>query len=496
MSLVRRVVDHGSNFLSSLGRDTIDIRRQALSGLKWAGITKVAMQLVNWGITLLVVRLLAPEDYGLMASSLAIIAVLSAVAELGLGSSLVQVAELSQTELARVTGLVMLSNVSIAIVVVLVAPLAATALSEPRTQMIIQVSALQFLFSGVSTAPQALLTRDLRFKRLALIELASGVLTNVTTLLLAWLGAGVWALVGGNQVGAAIRAVLLVSSGWVRPTFVFAGIGRHLRFGGQLTIANIVWQFTSQLDVLIAARFLGSSAAGVYSVALNLAQMPMQKIMSVINTVAFPVIARIQDDAEQLRENLQKALRTIAVLGVPFAWGLASVGTEFILLVFGEKWTEVTLPMQILAAIIPLRMLGALLVTAAVAKGSAALQVRNTVVSLIVFPTVFLIGVRWSVPGLAWSLVIGILICYGIIMPRVCVILGIRLADVIRASLPAAVSGLVMCGTILAVRGSVLLPSPPLQLALLIFVGAVTYIAVLTLADRLIWSELRQLFRS
>lgn len=467
-----------------------------MSGLKWAGITKVVMQLVNWAITLLVVRLLAPEDYGLMASSLAIIAVLSTIAELGLGSSLVQVAELSKTELARVTGVVMILNAGVALLLVLGAPLAATALGEPRTQAVIQISALQFLFSGISATPQALLTRDLRFKRLGLIELVSGVLTNVTTLVLAWLGAGVWALVGGYQVGAAIRAVLLVSGGWVRPTFVFAGIGRHLRFGGQLTIARIVWQFASQLDVLIAARFLGSSATGVYWVALNLAHMPMQKIVSVVNTVAFPVVARIQDNAEQLRQNLLNGLRIVAIVGVPFAWGLAAVGTEFIQLVYGERWTEAILPMQILSATIPLRMLGALLITAAIAKGSAASEVRNTVVSLIVLPTGFLIGVRWGVPGLAWSWVIGTLICYSVLIPRISVILGIRLGDMARASLPAAVSGLIMCGAILAMREAVLLPSPPLQFALLIFVGVVTYIVAMTLADRLIWRQLRRLVRS
>lgn len=473
----------------------MSIERQTIKALKWTGMAKLVTQVVNWAITLVVVRLLVPQEYGLMAMSLAIIGVLSVVAELGLGSSLVQVAELGKTELARVTGAIMAINVGIALLLVLLAPLAALGLGEPRAQAVIQVSALQFLFSGVSAVPQALLTRDLRFERLSLIEMGSGVVGNVSTLVLAWNGAGVWALVGGFQIGAALRAVLFAGSGWVRPSFVLTGIGRHLQFGGRLTAARLVWQVSSQVDILIAGRFLGSAAAGIYSVALNLALMPMQKIMSIVNQVAFPAVARLQDDADRLRHHLLKALRLLAVVGVPIAWGLASVGAEFIQVVFGEKWADVTLPLQILSLSIPLRMLGALLNTAATAKGSANTEVRNTVVSIIVLPPAFLVGVQWGVPGLAWAWVIGILICYAIIMPRISVILGIRLRDMARAPLPAATAGLVMCGAILVMRKTVSIPSPTLQLALLIAAGALTYVLALSLADRSVWRELRELAR-
>jgi O-antigen/teichoic acid export membrane protein len=472
----------------------MSIERQTIAALKWTGSARLFTQAINWAITLVVVRLLTPPDYGLMALALVIVSLLGTAAELGLGSSLVQVVQLEQTELARVTGAVISLNFGAAALLVLGAPLAALALHEPRATAVIRVSALQFAFSAVSAVPQALLTRDFNFRTLAWIETVSGVLTNLSTLLLAWLGAGVWALVGGYQAGAAVKAVLLIGSGtWVWPRFQLTGIKRHLRFGGALTTARLTWQVSSQVDVLIAGRFLGSNALGIYSVALNLASMPMQKIMSVINQVAFPAVARIQEDSVTLRRHLTKALRLLAFAGVPTAWGLASVAPEFIRLVFGAKWSGVTVPLQILSLLIPVRMLGALLLTAAVAKGRASIEVRNTVITLTILPPAFLVGVQWGVPGLAWAWVAGIAVCYVLVMPRVSSVLGMPLRDMARAALPSVLAGLVMCATVLALRTLMSLPNLPAQLCMLTVSGALSYLGAVSVIDPSLWKDCKAL---
>jgi O-antigen/teichoic acid export membrane protein len=469
----------------------MNIERRTIAALKWTGGARLITQVINWAVTLAVVRLLTPPDYGLMALALVVISFLATAAELGLGSSLVQVVQIEKTELARVTGAVMSLNLGVAVLLVASATMIALALHEPRAAAIIRVSAVQFVFSALSAVPQALLTRNLNFRSLAGVETVSGVLTNLSTLVLAWLGAGVWALVGGYQIGAGIRALLLVwRGGWVRPTFQLTGIKRHLRFGGTLTAARLTWQVSSQVDVLIAGRFLGSSAVGVYSVALNLASMPMQKIMSVVNQVAFPAVARIQEDPVTLRRHLTKALRLLAFVAVPSAWGLACVAPEFIQLAFGPKWSAVTLPLQILCLLIPVRMLGALLMTSAVAKGRASVEVGNTIITLLVLPPAFLVGVHWGVPGLAWAWVVGIAITYAIVIPRVSSILDMPLLDMVRAALPSVTAGVVMCVAVLGARSFVLaFAQLPVQLCLLIATGVVTYLLAVSVIDSSLWKD-------
>lgn len=475
----------------------MSVERQTVAALKWTGTAKLVAQAISWAITLFVVRLLAPAEYGLMALALVVLGLLSTAAQLGLGSSLVQVAEIDETELARVAGVVISLNLSAAVLLVLVAPLVALALGEPRATAIIEVSALQFVFSAVAGVPQALLTRDLDFRRLAWIDTASGVLTNLPTLGLAWLGAGVWALVGGYQIGAAVRALLLIrAGGWVQPSFQLTGIQRHLRFGGALTSARLVWQVASQVDILIAGRFLGSGALGIYSVALNLASMPLQKIMAIVNQVAFAAVARVQEDPARLRRDLLKALRLIASAGVPIAWGLGCVAPEFVRLAFGPKWSGVSVPLQILCLLVPARMLGTLLITAAAAKGKASMEVRNTMISILVLPPAFLVGVHWGVPGLACGWVVGITICYVLLMPRVSLIIGVDLRSVARVVLPSALAGLVMCAVVLAARALVSLPSPAAQLLFLTTSGALSYLLAVSVMDPSIWKDCRMLIYS
>lgn len=469
----------------------MSIERQAAAGLKWAALSKTFAQAANWAITLIVVRLLLPEEYGLMAMSLAIIAVVAIASDLGLGASLVRVAQVDRSTLARMHGLVILLNLGAGLLLVALAPVAAWLLREPRLTFVIQVLALQFGFAALSSVPQAIATRNMQFKRLAWIEMCAGLATGLCTLALAWLGAGIWALVGGYVLGAALNALLLcLGSYWVWPIFRFSGVKEHLRFGGAITASRMAWQFTSQLDVLIGGRVLGREAMGVYSVAVVIASLPMQKIMSIVNQIAFPTVARIQSDRARLQRHLVDALRLISFLGVPAAWGIATIAPEFVSLVLTDRWSAATLPIQILCLIIPFRMLGSLLVTAAVASGSGASEFRSALAAIIVLPPAFLVGVHWGATGLAWAWVIGIVVIYGFLMPRVAELLGIPLRDIGRAIFPSVLAGAAMLVVVVITRSLTLHLNLAAQLALLIGAGAVTYLLVVSALDRSIWRDL------
>jgi len=178
---------------------------------------------------------------------------------------------------------------------------------------------------------------------------------------------------------------------------------------------------------------------------------------------------------------------------VPLAWGLGSVAPEFVLLAFGPKWSAVTELLQVLCLLIPLRMLGSLLITSVVATGSVSFEVRNTVIFIIVLPPAFLIGVHWGVTGLAWAWVAGIAICYAILMPRISVILGIRLRDMARAIYLNFAAGLAMCAVVFAVRSLVSVASLPARLAVLVASGALAYLIVVSIIDRSIWHDCKDL---
>lgn len=289
----------------------MSIESQAISGLKWTGAARLISQTVSWAVTLIVVRLLAPADYGVVAVSAVIISIFATPAELGLGASLVQAPKLDREALARVAGLAMLLNIGLGAVVALGAPLAGLFFKEAVLPRVIQVSSLHFVLAAVSIVPQALAYRDMNFKWSASIELVSALASSVVTLLLALHGAGVWSLVLGSLAGAAVRSAMFLRGQTVWPVFRLGGVRRHVTYGGTLATSRLAWQVINQSDVLIAGRFLTPSAVGLYSVSLHLATLPMQRVMTIVNQVVFPVVARLQDDRPRLRERLLSGLHLL-----------------------------------------------------------------------------------------------------------------------------------------------------------------------------------------
>lgn len=472
------------------------IERRAAVALKWASIAKLAGQIVSWGSTLIVIRLLDPEDYGLMALVSVVISVLGSVAELGIGAAIVQARDIDRNDLAKISGLILMVNISLFIVLALSAPLIAAAYQMPELTRLIQVSALQLPIVTAATIQLALAQRELDFKWLAMVELMAILAAAVVTLLLAWRGFGVWALVLGSIANAAARALLALQRGFIWPSFRLRGVGRFLRLGGIVTIGRIMWQVINQSDVLIGARRLGAGPIGIYSVSLELATLPLTKIMSTLNQVALPAVARLQDQPNRLRLRMLDAIRILTVVSIPALWGIAAVAPEAVEVVLGEKWVETVLPIQLIASMAPLRMISATFATASIGMGRAGLDLMNNVNSGIVLPAAFFIGTLWGVNGLAAAWVLAVPLLFMLNVPRMASAVSLQMKDIFFAISGPLMAGIVMF--VAVVLGRLVFTSIPttIRLVLLISVGAVGYLGTLHRVRPTIWAELRQLVQA
>jgi O-antigen/teichoic acid export membrane protein len=305
-------------------------------------------------------------------------------------------------------------------------------------------------------------------------------------------GIGVWALALGALAGAAMRTTLLLIFGQsVRPSFRLTGIRQHLRYGGAMTTMRLLSDLTLQSDVLIASRFLPASTIGAYSVAVHIATLPMQKIMSVVNQVAFPTVARLQDDLARLREGLTTAIRFASLVSVPLLWGLCACAPEFVPVVLGEKWRQAILPMQLMSLIVPLRLISIVLLTSVAAVGRVDLCMKNVLVGLVLFPASFLIAVQWGIDGVAIAWLVAWTLNLSFNLRRMTGALGMRVADVAQALRLPCTAGLVMMASIAVTRSQLGEMNDAARLAVLVALGAVTYLAALTALRPSIWRELR-----
>lgn len=471
----------------------MNIARSTVSALKWSAGGRLVSQAVTWAMTLVVIRLLDPADYGLMAMVSVVMAVGMHLADFGLGQALIQAPNLDHGVRAKLAAVVVALHVALACLAVLASPLVAWAFSEPRLGELVRVASLQYLFVALGAVQQALAMRALDFRWLARVEVGAATFAGAVTLVLAWQGAGVWSLVLGGIAGTAVRGIWLLAGGErVRPHFDFTGLRERIGYGARIAASQLTFLLISQSDVLIGARLMSRASLGAYSVGLHLATLPMQKLMSVVNQVGFSALARLQADREQLRERLLQAVRLLAAVSVPVLWGLSAVAPEVVVLALGSKWSVATLPLQLASLVVPFRMTSALFNTAVAATGRAGTDLRNITVSAIVWPTSFAVGANWGAVGLAAAWLAAIPITFLVNFPRTSRALGIRFASVVRSLRGPACAGVLMYAVVAAVRSLLLELAPWERLIPLVGAGAVTYLASITVLDRSIWLDLRK----
>lgn len=379
------------------------------SGIKWVALGKLSTQLITWGMTFVVLRLLAPSDYGVVALSMAITSLFGMVAEFGLSSAIVQARTISRQQMSNLFGYGLLVNLLIVGVLLTIAPLVVFFYSDERLPLVIQVASIQFVFSALSLLPDARMRREMRFKLMAKIEFSLGVFAGLSTLLLAYWGFGYWALVASPLLAAFLRMVLLnlTAHEWISPRLSLQDTRGLLKFGGFILLARIAGHFLSQSDVLIAGVFLTKEDLGVYAVAVQLASMPLSKVMMVINQVAYPELSRMYREEGVKGDVLLNGGRLVAYVLFPLLWGLAAVAPFVVQLLMGEKWLGAVIPLQLVCLALPFRAVSTMLTTAVAAVGRPDIELWNTLTGCAIFPFLFYVGVQYGVQGLAWAWIVG-----------------------------------------------------------------------------------------
>jgi teichuronic acid exporter len=463
----------------------MSIERKAMSALKWAAVAKLVIQIASWAGTLVIVRLLTPEDYGLMAKAAVVCAIAGAIAELGLEAAVVRSADIARDDLRKIYGISLVFGAAMTTAVIAAAPLLASLFREPRLTWPIAGASLQIIVGAAAIIPSALATRDLSFRRLSKIEMISGVSGIAATLLLALLGAGVWALILGTLFGAILRSsALLMFGARVWPLFSVRGMGEHLKFGLTVVSNRVSYMIVIQSDVLIGSVFLSTTEIGQYSVALQLATLPMAKAMGTINQITLPAVARKQSDLPGVRQAVLKAIGLLSLIAFPTLWGISAVAPELVRVLLGPKWLPSVPALTILPLIVPLRMVCSVLFTTSLALGNRQLDLRNTIASFVLIPSGFFIGAHWGLVGLCSAWLVSVPLAYSVSVPAVLRFIGIRWLDLIAECGGPAVAAGVMYAVVVALR--LVLAGQPEVLALftLSAAGAFVFLAVMALISR------------
>ena len=383
----------------------MELKGKVLHALRWTATLRLLSQFLSWAMTLYVVRLLTVEDYGLFSLAMVFVGLLMWTNELGIGAALVQKKDITKYDYQLGFGIVLIANLVFSMTLVLLAPFISVYFEEPKLTPILQVTAFGFMSNAFIVIPESYLSRQLDFKRKSIVELVSNIGGGAITLAAAYLGYGVWAMVWGFISIWAIRAIGLniISPIHVLPKFSLKRAKQIITFGGLVTMDHLAWYFATRSDAFIIGKLLGTGALGIYSVALHVASMPMQKINGLLNEIAFPAFSSIQADGEKVTTYLLKAIRLISFFAFPIFFGLASVAPVFVELVLGSKWSEAAYPLAVLSMVMPLRMIVNIYASTLRGIGRAGVSVMLTILTGLIMVGGFAIGTRWGIKGVCLS---------------------------------------------------------------------------------------------
>jgi teichuronic acid exporter len=390
----------------------------------WIAWSRGALQLLSFATTILIAHILAPADYGVMAIATIWTTTIGMLAEMGLGTALIQFRDLEREEIDACFWLTMAAAILGYLLLAHAAGEIADWFGTPKLAEVLPIVGLVLPVTACSVVSDSLLRKRLELDRVSQAEIIGGVVTLPIMLGCAMAHMGIWTLVVGALVGPAVRSAT---------TCAFAPWLPRLKVGGErfrevihFSIATMgvkfLWVLREQADVFVLGKVAGDVTVGIYDMAKQLALLPSTRISSVVNMLSTPVMAELQDDVESMRTALYRATRLTASLALPTAAGVALVADELVDLLLGPKWTTVTPILTLLCVYAAVRSVDVLLPPVLLVRRRQKFLFWYTAVLLFAVPLSALIGALWYGPK-------GLVICS---TPTYCIVMAFMARETLK----------------------------------------------------------------
>lgn len=388
------------------------LKEHVIKGVKWSGLARGSQQILQFVMSVILARLLMPEDFGVLAMAVVFTGLISIFNEFGIGSAIIQKQNLSDDDLSSIFWFNIFIGLIATLITIAISPLIAAFYNRDILIPILSLLALGFLFNSFYTIQRSLLTKEMKFEKIAMVEIASTAIGGIVAISLAYRGYGVWSLVWQGLSATIIIAFLFwVTSDW-RPMFKFNynSIKSIMGFSLNLLGFSTVNYFSRNADYLLIGKFLGAEPLGYYTLAYKLMIYPLQNISDVITRVLFPAFSTIQEDDARFRNAYLRSTKFIAFVTFPIMFGLFAVADEFILTLFSSKWEPTIFLFKVLCFVGMLQSIGTTVGQIYLAKGKTDWMFKWGVFSAILIVCAIAIGLLWGIRGVAISYAIAALI--------------------------------------------------------------------------------------
>ncbi len=471
------------------------LKQKTISGVVWTGMAKMSMQGMLFIVTIILARLLTPDDFGIVGMAALVTVAVAMVNDRGLGTAIIQKKDILENHLSSVFWGGLVFATTLFIVSALASFPIAAFFKKPVVQAVIGVQAFGFIIGAFGIVQKSILTRDMEFKKLAIMEMASVAISGCVSIVMALLKFGVWSLVVGTLVRDLIGVILVwIYSDW-RPKLHFSWQDFKMLFGFSASVLgnDVALYATTNADITIIGKVLGSEPLGIYSLALNMVKLPVTRLSGIVSKVMFPAFSAVQEDLGRFKKGFTKSLTFISIFTFPLLAGMAVFSREFIEIFLGAKWLAMAAPLIILTPMAMLKSIGTIKGSVLMARGRPDIELKWNIVYLLPLIGAVLFGTRYGINGVAIAFTVLYIITFPIIQGITNRQIDLSAREFMAALVPATAATVAMVIFGLVYRQ---FSSGLFKLALLPFfisgvaLSVATYLACLWLLDKSLFAEL------
>ena len=384
------------------------LKEKVIKGFAWQGVSKLLIQVFSWTTTIWVARILSPEDYGIVAIQGIFTVTIATIVDMGVSRGLIQKETINDKEIDSIFYFSLLLGLVVYAAYFVASPYIAKFYELPELTLILRIGGLSFILATLKSVPLAITMRNMDFRYRSLVEMGGSFIQMAALLIMATQGLGYWALILAPISGYIVTALAYypILGRIPRPRLVIKEITGIIAFGIKIMLTRLMFSTYMKADIFFLGKLAGQRSTGFYSMATQLATIPLDKIGTIFNEVAFPAISRAKGDSKQVRAlflNMHKYLLTISM---PLLVGMALVAPDFVSFVLGNKWEPIAVPLQAFSLINLVRLSGMIMIPTLQGMGKPNKVLRYSVWCTILLSAAFSWGAYWGIMGvvIAWML--------------------------------------------------------------------------------------------
>lgn len=382
-----------------------ELKHKVVKGVAWSTIEKVLSALLQLAVSLVLLNLLSPEDYGIMAIVAAFPAILMPLVDSGFSQALIRKKDVDDTDYSSVFYVNIAISVALYTILVALSPAIAEFFDVPQFRVIAPVLYLLIPINALSNIQNAILSRSMEFKSLSLYTLVANAVSSGVAIWMAVEGLGVWALVG-QRLGVVIvkTAMLWWGSSW-RPKWLFSldRIKGMFRYGSRILLSDLVSNVYYQISNLFIGKYYTKSELGYYDRGNKIKEMPVTSTIMAVLNVTFPAFSRQKEDKPKLAMNASKVFIMWAFVMLPLMGGLIAVAEDMFRALLPEIWLPAVPYLQILSIgglLAPLSVISYNLVKVC---SDGKMIFRIEFIKKVIATLVLVITIPISVEAIAWG---------------------------------------------------------------------------------------------